>query len=167
MIIENEPIPSTNVQVQSENNLLEIGFDISGVDVSEINAIIESVIERKRFYRLNSGALISLENEEFQSMQRFFTDLNVNKQDVHDGNITMPIYRGTQIDELIETRKSYDPSFHKLLNQLKAPEEQVYEIPKKLQAELRNYQEIGFQWFKSLSHYHLGSMLTDDMGHRK
>src|SRR5690625_5435535 len=95
MIIENEPIPSTNVQVQSENNLLEIGFDISGVDASEINAIIESVIERKRFYRLNSGALISLENEEFQSMQRFFTDLKVNKQDVHEGNKTITIYIGT------------------------------------------------------------------------
>ncbi|MDY0394343.1 SNF2-related protein [Virgibacillus halophilus] len=33
-----------------------------------------------------------------------------------------------------------------------------------MQADLRNYQLTGFQWFKSLSEYHLGGILADDMG---
>ena len=164
MMIENEPAPSTSVRLESSTNLLEIGFDIDGVDDSEINQIINAVIEKKRYYRLQSGALLSLEGEEFASMQQFFDDFAINKNDVQDGNVHMPVYRGTQIDELIETNKDYDPSFRKLLHQLKSPEEQVYELPKNLNASLRNYQHTGYQWFKSLSNYHLGGILADDMG---
>ncbi|MBY7144881.1 SNF2 helicase associated domain-containing protein [Virgibacillus sp. NKC19-3] len=164
LIVENEPMPSTNVSLESSSNLLEIGFDIDGVDDSEINQIIDAVIEKKRYYRMQSGALLSLEGEEFSSMKQFFDDFEIKKDDVQDGNVHMPVYRGTQIDELMQTNKNYDPSFRKLLNHLKSPEDQIYELPENLQGTLRNYQETGFQWFKSLSNYHLGGILADDMG---
>lgn len=164
LIVESNPTPSTTVNVQTGTNLLEIGFDISGVDEAEVEEMIKAVIEKKRFYRIESGALISLENESFQSMRRFFTDLNIKQDDLQDGSITVPVYRGVQIDELIETKKSYDPSFRKLLHQLQSPEETVFELPGNLQAKLRHYQEVGYQWFKSLSEYHLGGILADDMG---
>src|SRR5699024_5916740 len=45
-----------------------------------------------------------------------------------------------------------------------APEEQVYELPDAIEADLRPYQNTGYQWFKSLSSYHLGGILADDMG---
>ncbi|OZU89228.1 helicase SNF2 [Virgibacillus indicus] len=164
MIVENEPSPRTSVRLESSSNLLEIGFDIDGVDDSEINQIINAVIEKKRYYRLQNGALLSLEGEEFSSMKQFFDDFGIKQDDVQDGNVHMPVYRGTQVDELIETNKSYDPSFRKLLHQLKSPEDQVYELPENLQTTLRNYQHTGFQWFKSLSNYYLGGILADDMG---
>ncbi|PAV31480.1 helicase SNF2 [Virgibacillus profundi] len=164
MIVENAPSPNTSVRLESSTNLLEIGFDIDGVEDSEINQIINAVIEKKRYYRLQSGALLSLEGEEFSSMKQFFNDFEINKNDVQDGNIHMPVFRGTQIDEMMDTNKNYDPTFRKLLHQLKSPEEQIYELPENLNASLRNYQYTGFQWFKSLSRYHLGGILADDMG---
>src|SRR5699024_8335339 len=66
------------------------------------------------------------------------------------------------VDELVD-KKKYDPAFQKLLHSLKHPEEQVYPLPEGLDADLRNYQETGYQWFKSLSNYHLGGILADDM----
>src|SRR5699024_9125645 len=36
LIVENEPIPSTSVNVETSSNLLEIGFDISGVNDEEV-----------------------------------------------------------------------------------------------------------------------------------
>ncbi|MBS3679128.1 SNF2 helicase associated domain-containing protein [Ornithinibacillus massiliensis] len=163
-IMENDPIPRTSVKMEGSNNLLEIGFDIDGLDDQEINKILDAVIEKKRYYRLQSGEMLSLEGEEFISIQNFFRDLDISKQDVQDGKIHMPVYRGTQIDELIDTKKSYDPAFRQLLHQLKEPEEQHYELPDKLNASLRSYQNTGFQWFKSLSQYRLGGILADDMG---
>ena len=164
LIVENEPIPSTTVNVESASNLLEIGFDISGVNEDEVTEMIQAVIEKKRFYRLHSGAIVSLEGDDYQSIKRFFEDADVTEDDMLDGKVVMPVYRGLQIDELIETKKSYDPSFHKLLRQLQSPEEQIYELPSNLEADLRHYQEMGYQWFKSLSEYHLGGILADDMG---
>ncbi len=163
-IVEHEPNPSTSVSVESSSNLLEIGFNIDGVDDVEINQILNAVIEKKRYYRLQSGALMSLEGDEFSSMQQFLEDLEIKKGDLDKGNIHMPFYRSTQIDELIDTKKDYDPKFRKLLHQLKSPEEQVYELPENLNASLRSYQETGYQWFKSLSNYYLGGILADDMG---
>lgn len=164
LIVENEPIPSTSVRIDSSTNLLEIGFNIEGVDDEEINAILNAVIEKKRFYRMRSGALLSLEGEEFSSMKQFFQELNIKQPDLQQGHIHMPVYRGAQIDEMIVARKNYDPSFRKLLHQLKSPEEQVYAIPDNLQGSLRSYQKTGYQWFKSLSAYQLGGILADDMG---
>ena len=164
LIVENEPIPSTAVNVETSSNLLEIGFDISGVNDDEVAAMIQAVIEKKRFYRLQSGAMVSLEGDDYQSIRQLFEDLDVNTKDMSEGKVVLPVYRGMQVDELIETKKSYDPSFHKLLRQLQSPEEQIFEVPKDLRADLRHYQEAGYQWFKSLSEYHLGGILADDMG---
>src|SRR5690625_6783887 len=55
-IVENEPMPSTSVAIESSSNLLEIGFNIEGVDDSEINQILNAVIEKDRkSTRLNSS----------------------------------------------------------------------------------------------------------------
>lgn len=164
LIVEQEPTAYANVEVDHASNLLDIGFDIEGVDESEIKQILSAVVEKKRYYRLDSGALVSLENDTFLSVQQFFDDMNIDKAAITDGNMQVPVYRGVQIDELLQTDKNYDRSFRKLLHHLKSPEEQVYPLPDKLQAELRNYQEAGYQWFKSLSEYHLGGILADDMG---
>lgn len=164
MIVEHEPTATTNVRLDSTSNLLEISFDIAGVDEAEVDKILQAVIEKKRFYRLQSGAVLSLENNSFASINQFFDDMNIKEKDLQDGNVHMPLYRGTQIDELIDTQKSYDPAFRSLMHHLRSPEEQVYELPDNLQVTLRNYQITGYQWFKSLSHYHLGGILADDMG---
>jgi len=164
MLMETDPIPSTNVRLESSSNLLEIGFDIGGVDNSEINKILDAVIEKKRYYKLPDGALLSLEGDKFTSIKQLLEDMDIGKQDIHNGNIQVPVYRGMQLDELIQTDKRYDSSYRKLLHHLKSPEEQVYDLPENLHATLREYQLTGFQWFKSLSHYHLGGILADDMG---
>lgn len=164
LIVEREPIPSTNVNVESDSNLLSINFDISEVDEAEVDAMIKAVIERQRFYRLQSGALVSLENEQFHSLRELFTELDAKEEDFVDGTLSVPVYKGMRVDDVLQTEKRYAPAFRKLLHHLKSPEEQLYEVPEVLQATLRSYQETGFQWFKSLSEYHLGGILADDMG---
>lgn len=164
MIVEHEPTATTNVEMDHSSNLLEISFDIEGVDEEEVEAILQAVIEKKRFYRLNSGAIMSLESEAFASINQFFDSLDVDKKDITEGSVHMPIYRGTQIDELIDTRKNYDPAFRSLIQHLRSPEDLPVEVPEKLNATLRPYQITGYQWFKTLSRYQLGGILADDMG---
>ncbi len=164
LIVEQEPMTSTSVKLENASNLLDIGFDIEGINDTEVNQILEAVIEKKRYYRLDNGALLSLESDTFSSVRRFLDGMDIEVNDLDEGKVKVPVYQGTQVDELLETSKRYDLSFRKLLHQLKSPEEQVYPLPDTLEASLRNYQQIGYQWFKSLSHYHLGGILADDMG---
>ncbi|RYG72249.1 helicase SNF2 [Lentibacillus lipolyticus] len=164
LMMDHQPSPSTSVQLESSSNLLEIGFNVQGIEDDEVDRILGAVMEKKRYYRLQDGTFLSLEGEDFSSIKQLFDDLELNKDDIQNGQVHMPVYRGTQVDELIGTQKQYGPAFQKLLHQLKAPEEQVYPLPENLNAELRNYQQTGYQWFKSLSAYHLGGILADDMG---
>ncbi|TQS72041.1 helicase SNF2 [Ornithinibacillus gellani] len=164
LILDDEPEPTTNIRMESTTNLLEIGFDMEGIQTDEVQSILEAVIEKKRYYRLQDGAMLNLQSDAFDSLHNLLSDLDVKKTDLSDGQLHMPVYRGAQLDELIHTKKDYDASFHRLLHQLKSPEAQHYELPDGLQATLRSYQITGYQWFKSLSEYHLGGILADDMG---
>src|SRR5699024_897289 len=58
-VIERDIEPQTNIEVDESSNLLDIGFNISGIDEEEIQAILAAVIEKKRYYRMNSGAFLS------------------------------------------------------------------------------------------------------------
>ena len=37
-------------------------------------------------------------------------------------------------------------------------------VPKVVQAKLRPYQKLGYQWLKTLAYYGMGGILADDMG---
>src|SRR5699024_8025875 len=54
--------------------------------------------------------------------------------------------------------------FTNLLTTLQKPEKVDYQVPSTLNADLRDYQEVGFQWFKTLARYQLGGILADEMG---
>lgn len=163
-MIDYEPEARTDVRVSERLNLLDIGFSVEGVTQDEIEAVLAAVIEKKRFYRMNSGAFLPLGGEGFRSVSDFFRELDLDAADAANGHVSLPMFRGAEVDELIQTKKIYDQSFQQLLDHLRSPERQVYELPETLQAELRSYQETGYQWFKSLSAYHFGGILADDMG---
>src|SRR5690606_2948314 len=61
-------------------------------------------------------------------------------------------------------RHHYSNTFKKMLEQLKDPSSLEFELPENLHADMRDYQITGYQWMKTLSHYHLGGILADDMG---
>src|SRR5699024_7246723 len=146
LMVETEPESTTNVSRENDANLWEIGFDISGLNDDEVFALLQAVVDKRRFYPLNSGALATLKGVGFHKVDELLSDLNVGSQEVTDGNIKVPVYRGLHVDELVD-KKKYDPAFQKLLHSLKHPEEQVYPLPERLDADLRNYQETGYQWF--------------------
>ena len=60
-----------------------------------------------------------------------------------------------------------DDSYQNMINRLENGEQTDYiQIPEGLNANLRNYQKVGYQWLKMLDEYHFGGILADDMGLR-
>ncbi|WP_412733808.1 SNF2 helicase associated domain-containing protein [Heyndrickxia acidicola] len=165
---QSEFTPTTTIDVGTQGNYLEVNFDIQGIDRKEIDLILRSIVEKKRYYRLSDGQFISLENEEFRSIDKLIEELNIRKKEFNSQQIYVPLYRGLQVDDVLNTGNKYavkmGKGFRKLIHHLKNPEDNEYDIPDSLQATLREYQKTGFQWLKSLSHYQFGGILADDMG---
>lgn len=163
LIIDEPARLKTNVRVNESTQLLEINFDLTGIDETEIADVLQSVVEKKRFHRLNSGALLKLGEEDNETLDKFMEDLNVSATELVRGRVELPLYRSSQMEDIFRAQ-DYDKTFEKLLQDLAQPEEVIYDVPADLQATLRPYQRTGYQWFRTLSHYHLGGILADDMG---
>lgn len=168
MLLPEQQKPVISIEMNSNENWLEIGFDMDGIDQQSIRNILQSAMEKKRYYRLPNGAFISLDNEEFETVQQLFHQLEVKKTEFKNDKIIRPVYKGIQVDEIIGSgsHPSIRPgkAFRRFMQKFKNPDQQDYDIPVSIHATLRDYQKFGFQWLKTLAHYRLGGILADDMG---
>lgn len=57
-----------------------------------------------------------------------------------------------------------DKAWKEQIKKLKSAQEFVAEIPPTFEADLRPYQEEGYQWLSRLAHWGVGACLADDMG---
>lgn len=165
LVSEQEPSLHANISLNKELGLLDVSFDIEGISEQDIQLLLEAIVEKKRYIRLPDGPLVSLENKSFTSFQTFASQLQLSKQDLIDKQVQVSAAKSMQLETLFGTEIAhYQDTFRQLLTALKHPEQLNFDLPTTLQAQLRDYQFVGFQWFKTLSYYHLGGILADDMG---
>jgi SNF2 family DNA or RNA helicase len=78
------------------------------------------------------------------------------------------MYLERLLQNMKHTRVEKEENYQMLVNRV--GEKQVGTnviIPSSLQADLRYYQKVGFEWLKILDQYGLSGILADDMGLRK
>ena len=159
---------SGNLGLNTGLDMLEFNFDIEGIDISELQDVFRALKEKKRYYKLRNGSFLSLQNEELNDMVEIFDYLDIGSKQLQDGKIQIPKYRTMYLDKLLKDKgidyikKNID--FKKLVRDINEPEDMEYEIPKDLNASLRDYQKFGFKWVKTLAHYGFGGILADEMG---
>ena len=94
---------------------------------------------------------------------------NASYEELISGELKLPIYRGMYLDKILKKNENVVVKKGELYRQLidDVYNRQIsdkYEIPKGLKADLREYQQVGFDWLKTLDEYKLGGILADDMG---
>ena len=162
-----------NLGIRIENNLLEVDFSQIGINLSDLAEMLQRYKTKKKFYRLKNGSYIKLEdNESMQFLEDFTTNMEIDSKDLEKGIITLPTYRTLYLDRMLKSLKSVnvkkDNSYQEMINKLETGDQnEDIQIPAGLNANLRNYQKVGYQWLKMLDEYHFGGILADDMGLRK
>ncbi|MBR3674281.1 MAG: DEAD/DEAH box helicase [Clostridia bacterium] len=160
----------SNIGVKIENNLLEVNFDGLGFELSELKDIMDKYKLKKKFHRLKNGEFIDLEeNETMDLLENLKTNLDIDFKEIEQGDIKLPIFRSLYLDRLLKDSKiknvTKDDTYKNMIDRIdnKDIDENV-ELPTGLNASLRNYQETGFKWLKTLDSYNFGGILADDMG---
>ena len=91
--------------------------------------------------------------------------LHMTPKQLVSGKMNVPMYRAFYLDRMLaeknDLRQRKDASFKNTIKKFKNEE---FALPKELHAELRPYQEEGYQWIKTLEAYHFGGILADEMG---
>ncbi len=159
-----------SIGVRIENNLLQIDLSKIGIDLSDLSQMLQKYQLKKKFHRLKDGSFIKLEeNETMQFLEELSMNTEMDYESLQKGTLNLPSYRSLYFDKLlgmlknVEIRK--DDSYQTIVEQLKENQNaKNMEVPKNLNATLRTYQKIGYEWLKTLDKYGFGGILADDMG---
>lgn len=150
---------------QSRNGYMSMKLDIEGVDSNEYRELFSSYKNNNRLYRMKNGAYLDLKDNDLEQAFKLIDILNIyNDFD----NMKIPNNKAIYLEKLIEDEdlsfvngSKYVSNVVKKFDKVKSKN---YEVPKDLNATLRDYQVSGFEFFKTLSDYQFGGILADEMG---
>jgi SNF2 family DNA or RNA helicase len=165
-IFRGNAIPKISVKIKKERtNWLEFKFKIEGFPEDDIREILQALEEKRKYYRLRNGSLLSLETKEFQEIDRFLKALPIQNED-YETEFNFPIVRGLQLLDTVDGSDAFDyeDSFRQFLDKIHHPEQLEFEVPNRLIPILRDYQVHGYKWMKTLASNNFGGILADDMG---
>lgn len=157
--------PRTSVDVRG-NQWLDIRFDMDGIEDSEIQSVLQSISEKKHYHRLRNGAFVQLEDADYQELGQLMNDLGVRPSALKKARVEIPLMQGFHALPGYEQANQIKlgKQVRSLIYDILHPDSLELNKPETLQATLRDYQEFGFQWMKTLAHYGFGGILADDMG---
>ncbi|MBW4081130.1 DEAD/DEAH box helicase [Paenibacillus sp. S150] len=167
-LLTGTPPPKASLTWNEKTDWLDFKFGMDGIPESDIVLVLKSLQEKRKYYRLPDGALLPLETAELQEIIALMNELGVVAADIQSAEFSLPLVRGLHLNA--DTEKggtdavSIGRSFRRLLANMHNPENLDFPVPDTLAPVLRDYQQYGFQWLKTLAHYRFGGILADDMG---
>ena len=148
-----------------KDQILHFDFDLGNVKNDELDSILASIKNKKKYYRLQNGDILSLEQESLQELNDLTEDLDLTKEDMENG--TIPKYRALYLDSLKEKKYGIietDSLFKKFINQFKEFKNSDLEFTKEELNTLRDYQVSGVKWLYMICKCGFGGILADEMG---
>ena len=158
-----------NLGVKIENNLLQVDLSNINFDISELREIMKQYKLKKKYHRLRDGSFLQLEeNETMDFIDGITEQIDVDFSAIEKGELKFPIYRTMYLDRLLKNIKTTEvlkeDSYKSLIRKIEEKENNYINLPVGLNASLRTYQKVGFEWLKVLEEYNFGGILADDMG---
>ncbi len=163
------PQPKVRVGVSVSGGLLDLNIDTGEFPLEELTALAQAVRANRPYYRLKSGAFLSLdESGSLTRLAELKDGLGLKDRELASGSVELPLYRAPYLEQTLQgsesLRYSRDDGFRILVRSLRAVAASDDALHQPDLASLRPYQKTGFRWLKTLAQYGFGGILADDMG---
>lgn len=149
-----------NINIISKNNWFEVSGETKVDDglVVSLRDILQKLNGQSNFIEMSDGQYISITEKLRKHLQMMRAVLD----DKMRGNILA----SSVFEDLSDEVKNFkaDKAWKDNIKRLRDVRSVKAEIPSTFQAELRPYQEEGYQWLSQLSNWGVGACLADDMG---
>lgn len=119
----------------------------------------KNILEKKKEFILPDGSVAILPEEWFSRFGRVIHFADLDDQHLRLKNIHFPLLE--DLEGYLSEEEKPDLGWGKVLESNQIPE---YRVSKQLQAELRGYQQEGYNWLMFLLENKIGPLLADDMG---
>lgn len=145
------------------NNILSFDFNIDDVMNDEIENILESIHEGKKYYRLKNGNLLNIEDKNLNKFENIVDALDIDTNKLKHGSVDISKYKAIGLDEYTDFVK-LDNKIHQIINNFKNYKNINVEFSKEESNLLREYQKTGICWMLTLASCGFGGILADEMG---
>lgn len=147
-------------------NYFEMDFKIGDIHPQETTNILRAFRNNLKYYKLKNGEYLDLEELE---LNKFLKLLDVMASSDNDSNhIEIPKSKGVFLDGYLEENNiryiKGKKELKEVRDKLKNIEKLNFKEPSDLKGNLRAYQKIGYNWFKTLDYLGFGGILGDEMG---
>ncbi|ALS75654.1 helicase SNF [Planococcus rifietoensis] len=160
------PGPKIRVNLPKDRtDWLEFRFDLGGIPEEELRGIIRAIREKKRYFRIPNGTLMSLETPGMAAFEEYLAVMNIDEENFERVQ-RVPLLEGMRLAGSLEQHELSETGteFARLLKELHHPWTQAQQLPDHFEGILRDYQKRGFSWFRLLAKYGFGGILADEMG---
>lgn len=164
--VDRKITPSIGVSVS--DGLLTLDMDTGDFPVTELEALYDSLLRKKKYHKLKDGRFLFLDGSGYEKVAEISHMLQLSPKDFKRKTIKLPAYRGLYLDSVLDSKDQIkttkNQAFRHMMKDFKSVAESDYQPPDTLQTTLRPYQILGFQWMKTLEQYGFGGILADEMG---
>ncbi|MCB2293832.1 DEAD/DEAH box helicase [Clostridium algoriphilum] len=147
-------------------NYFEMDFKIGDIEPRETINILRAFRNSLKFYKLKNGEYLDLEELE---LNKFLKLLDVIAPNGGDNNhLEISKSKGIFLDSYLEDNNiryiKGKKGLKEVRDKLKNIEKLNFKEPADLKGQLREYQKVGYNWFKTLDYLGFGGILGDEMG---
>ena len=160
-----------NLGVSVVSDLLELSMVPETLTTDELSEILSQYDKKKKYYRLKSGEVVSVESEDAKMLFALKDGLGITTKQIVEGHASVQRYRALFINDLAEKNSEEGGSsigrskgFKDFVSGFASTTDKRFVIPDSLTDVLRDYQKTGYFWLRALSHNGFGGILADDMG---
>lgn len=152
---------------RGKHNYFEFTFEIDEIPKEEFKNILLAFKDNLKYYKLNSGEFLDLEEIEIKNFLKLVDVLSL-EDDLNFDKITFGKAKGLYLSNFIKENKIRYISGKEELNQIQKKFNEIKKLsfkePLHLNAELRPYQKEGYNWLKTMEYLGFGGILGDEMG---
>lgn len=149
----------------NEDSFLDFTFAIEDIPPKEYKNILEAFNNKRKYYKLKNDSFINLEGKEIQDFLNLLDGITSGSK---EGNIKLHKNKAIVLNDYLENSNlsliKGKNIVEDITNKVLELDKLEYAMPDNLKTNLRDYQIVGFKWFKNLSYLGFGGILADEMG---
>jgi ADP-ribose pyrophosphatase YjhB (NUDIX family) len=117
-------LPKISVQVKAAErmNWLEFRLNMGWIPETEIRNLLQSLEEKRRYYRLPNGSLLPLDSAELQELSGFLQETGFPYAEITGSKLQLPLLRGLQLIDHPYQGLKLDKPVRQLLENLRNPD---------------------------------------------
>lgn len=151
-----------------KDNIMSYSFDLGAISSKEIASIFDAMEQKKRYYKLKSGDILALEeNQNLKAFRDLTEEMELEEKDLKEGEGSISKYKAIYLDSL-KAGKNFkiktNNLFKQLIDDFHSYKDSQISFTAKEKKVLRPYQMEGVRWLYTLTKTGFGGILADEMG---